>query len=53
MPLINLGREAFTVTRGMRVAQMLILPVPPVELVEAAELDATDRGERGFGHTGA
>lgn len=52
VPLINLGREAFTVTRGMRVAQMLILPVPPVELVEAAELDATDRGGRGFGHTG-
>ena len=52
VPLINLGREAFTVTRGMRVAQLLILPVPPVELVEAAELDATDRGERGFGHTG-
>ena len=53
VPLINLGREAFAVERGMRVAQMLILPVPAVELVEAAELDATPRGESGFGHTGA
>ncbi len=53
VPLINLGREPFCVERGMRVAQMLILPVPAVELVEAAELDATPRGESGFGHTGA
>ena len=53
VPLINLGREPFAVERGMRVAQMLILPVPAVELVEAAELDATPRGESGFGHTGA
>ena len=53
VPLINLGREAFAVERGMRVAQMLILPVPAVELVEADELDATPRGLGGFGHTGA
>jgi dUTP pyrophosphatase len=50
--LINLGRELFTVERGMRVAQMLVLPVPPVRLIEVAELDATDRGAGGFGHTG-
>ena len=52
VPLINLGREPFTVTRGMRIAQMLVLPVPPVEVVEVDELDATDRGAGGFGHTG-
>jgi dUTP pyrophosphatase len=51
-PLINLGREAFTIERGMRIAQMVIVPVPPVELVEVKELDATDRGSGGFGHTG-
>jgi dUTP pyrophosphatase len=50
--LINLGREAFIVKRGMRVAQMLILPVPSVEWVEVDELDQTSRGAGGFGHTG-
>lgn len=52
VPLINLGREAFTVERGMRIAQMLILPVPKVRLVEVEELDETRRGKHGFGHTG-
>ena len=52
VPLINLGRADFTVERGMRVAQMLVLPVPPVRLMEVDELDATDRGAGGFGHTG-
>jgi dUTP pyrophosphatase len=48
----NIGRETFTVTRGMRIAQMVISPVvrAAVEVVE--ELDNTDRGEGGFGHTG-
>lgn len=50
--LINLGREPFTVERGMRIAQMLVLPVPPVRLIEVEALDATDRGAGGFGHTG-
>jgi dUTP pyrophosphatase len=52
VPMINLGRASFTVERGMRIAQMLILPVPPVELVEADTLDSTPRGAGGFGHTG-
>ena len=52
VPLINLGRQDFTVERGMRVAQMLVLPVPPIRLLEVDELDATDRGAGGFGHTG-
>jgi len=52
VPLINLGRLPFTVERGMRIAQMVVLPVPPVRLVEVEELEATDRGEGGFGHTG-
>ena len=53
VPLINLGPSDFTITRGMRIAQMLILPVPAVQIVEVDELDATARGEKGFGHTGA
>ena len=36
----------------MRIAQMLILPVPKVQIVEVAELDDTQRGRGGFGHTG-
>lgn len=52
VPLVNLGKAAFTVERGMRIAQMLILPVPKVNMVEVSELDDTDRGAGGFGHTG-
>jgi len=52
VPLINLGPAPFTVERGMRIAQMVVMPVPSVELVEVEELDTTDRGAGGFGHTG-
>jgi dUTP pyrophosphatase len=52
VPLINLGKQAFNVERGMRIAQMLILPVPKVDLIEVDELDETARGSGGFGHTG-
>lgn len=52
VPLINLGRQEFVVERGMRIAQMLVLPVPRVTLVEVEELDETPRGSGGFGHTG-
>ncbi len=52
VPLINHGKARFTLERGMRIAQMLILPVPPVEVEEVDDLDATGRGSGGFGHTG-
>lgn len=52
IPLVNHGQSDFTIERGMRIAQMLILPVPPVQLVEVEDLDETDRGSGGFGHTG-
>jgi len=52
VPLINLGRERFTVERGMRIAQMVIAAVPRVEYAEVDELDETARGKGGFGHTG-
>lgn len=48
----NVGRETFTVSRGMRIAQMVIAPVTRAAVVEAAELDETRRGAGGFGHTG-
>jgi dUTP pyrophosphatase len=52
VPLINLGRQPFVIERGMRIAQMLIVPVPAVTIVEVDELDTTERGAGGFGHTG-
>ncbi|MBI3856989.1 MAG: dUTP diphosphatase [Planctomycetes bacterium] len=50
--LINHGKEPFTVTRGMRIAQMVVMPVPRVAWSEVSELPPTARGEGGFGHTG-
>jgi dUTP pyrophosphatase len=50
--LINHGREPFSVTRGTRIAQMVVAPVTCAQLVEAAELDETPRGTGGFGSTG-
>jgi dUTP pyrophosphatase len=49
---VNHGHEPFTVQPGMRIAQMVIQRVPPVELEEVADLDDTQRGAGGFGHTG-
>lgn len=50
--LINLGEVAFTITRGMRIAQMVIAPVAQAVLAETTELPATQRGAGGFGSTG-
>jgi dUTP pyrophosphatase len=52
VPLINLGKQAFVIERAMRIAQMVIVPVPEVNLVEVEDLDETARGTGGFGHTG-
>lgn len=50
--VINHGETAFAVTRGMRIAQLVIAPVTRAELVEVSELPESRRGVRGFGHTG-
>ena len=48
--LLNMdAREAFTVEPGMRIAQLVVLPVPKLELVEVEELPESERGVRGFG----
>jgi len=52
VPLINLGRSPFVVTRGMRIAQLVVAPVVRVAWTEVTELPVTDRGPRGFGHSG-
>jgi dUTP pyrophosphatase len=48
----NLSREAFTVRRGDRIAQLVISPVARVALAEVDELGDSDRGAGGFGSTG-
>lgn len=50
--LINHGRAPFTVTRGMRIAQLVLAPVTVADMVEQPSLDATQRGAGGFGSTG-
>jgi dUTP pyrophosphatase len=52
VPLINLGPMPFTVSRGMRIAQLVIAPVVRVTWDEVAELPPTGRGSGGFGHSG-
>jgi dUTP pyrophosphatase len=50
--LVNLGAESFEITRGTRVAQMIIAPVAQVSVVESGHLDRTSREGGGFGSTG-
>jgi len=52
VPLINLGREPFTVTHGLRIAQMVIAPVAHARVEVVDQLDDTRRGAGGFGSTG-
>jgi dUTP pyrophosphatase len=52
--LINHGKEPFTVTPGMRIAQIVLAPVVQAEFHPVSQpLTQTVRGEGGFGHTGA
>ena len=50
--LINLGQAPFTISRGMRVAQMIIASVTQIDVLEVEKLDQTARGTGGFGSTG-
>ncbi|MCX7284248.1 MAG: dUTP diphosphatase [Novosphingobium sp.] len=50
--MINLGTESFSIRRGDRVAQLVVAPVTRGTWVEVTELEATARGEGGFGSTG-
>ncbi len=50
--LINHGEEPFTITRGMRIAQMVVAPCVRVKWDETSSLDETARGAKGFGSTG-
>ncbi|MEM9565847.1 MAG: dUTP diphosphatase [Actinomycetota bacterium] len=52
--LVNHGADAVAIDRGQRIAQLLVMPVPDVAIVEVDELPPAidDRGERGFGSSG-
>jgi dUTP pyrophosphatase len=51
--LVNLSQDLFEVTRGMRIAQMVVARVERVAFEEVPELPGTDRGQGGFGSTGS
>ena len=51
--LVNLGAESFSVSRGMRIAQLVLASVVRARLREVGKLDLTPRGATGFGSTGA
>ena len=50
--LVNLSAEPFSVTRGMRIAQLVVAPIARACLVEVDQLDETARAAGGFGSTG-
>jgi len=52
VPLINLGEAPFRVTRGMKIAQLVVARCESAELAEVPELPASGRGAGGFGSTG-
>jgi dUTP pyrophosphatase len=52
VPLINLGKAAFVIEPGMRIAQLIVAPVTHCVVEEVATLDETSRGAGGFGSTG-
>jgi len=51
--MINLGAESFSISRGMRIAQLIIARVEAPAMVEVEELPSSVRGTGGFGSTGA
>lgn len=50
--LINHGKKPFNVEKKMKIAQMVVKPIIPVEVIEVKELSDSDRGQGGFGSTG-
>ena len=50
--LINHSKKDFEISRGMRIAQMVISKVEQFNLVSVDQLDTTERGQGGFGSTG-
>ena len=49
---VNLSNESYTIEPNERIAQLVLNKVEQIDFIEVAELDETERGEGGFGHTG-
>ena len=52
VPIVNISNEPYTINRGDRIAQMVIMPVAKAEIEVAQELTTTQRSSGGFGSTG-
>lgn len=52
VPMINLSKEEAVISHGERIAQMVLSKYETIEFKETSELDKTQRGDGGFGHTG-
>lgn len=52
IPMVNLGQEAYTIHDGDRIAQMVLARYEQAEFTVTGEINETQRGEGGFGHTG-
>ena len=50
--VVNLSNEAYTIEPNERIGQFVLNKIEQIEFVEVQELDSTERGEGGFGHTG-
>jgi len=50
--MINHGKKNFVVEEGMKIAQMVVKPILPVDVVQVDQLSETSRGDGGFGSTG-
>ena len=50
--VVNLSNEAYTIEPNERIGQFVLNKIEQIEFIEVEELDSTERGEGGFGHTG-
>jgi dUTP pyrophosphatase len=50
--LLNLGNEPYPIARGNRIAQLVFMQIPSIQLEMVQQLEQTNRGTGGFGHTG-
>ena len=50
--VVNLSNEVYTIEPNERIGQFVLNKIEQIEFVEVQELDSTERGEGGFGHTG-
>ncbi|MFH1503478.1 MAG: dUTP diphosphatase [Candidatus Diapherotrites archaeon] len=50
--LVNMNEKTIEIEKGMRIAQIILIPIVKAKIVEVKKLSETERGEKGFGSTG-